>query len=451
MKKTKKLLLLLTVFSLLVAFLPACNRSPLDPDEPVTLTMWHNYGGDMQQAMDLLIDEFNSTVGKEQGIIINVTAISSSSELNESLSLIVNGDPGAPDMPDIFTGYPKVGVQFMEKGMLCNLDEYFSEEELDAYIDAFVEEGRLADGGLYVFPIAKSTEILYLNQTLFDRFAAATGADSSKLATFEGLAELAVSYYEWTDDLTPDIENDGKQFFASDAWFNVAGVGMSQLGTEFLEGEELSLGNDTYTSIFNTLYTPTVEGGFAIYDGYSSDLSKTGDLVCSSGSSAGILFYGDTITHADGTVEEVEYNILPYPTFAGGEKVALQRGGGLMVAKSDEKKEYAAAVFIKWLTAADQNMDFISKTGYLPVTKLAFEEKIPVHLETLEDARIKKMLTAVLSMYEEYDFFFAPSFSGFDALSSKYEKDFKTLLTREREKYLSGEEYSPENAIKELQ
>ena len=451
MKKTKKLLLLLTVFSLLVAFLPACNRSPLDPDEPVTLTMWHNYGGDMQQAMDLLIDEFNSTVGKEQGIIINVTAISSSSELNESLSLIVNGDPGAPDMPDIFTGYPKVGVQFMEKGMLCNLDEYFSEEELDAYIDAFVEEGRLADGGLYVFPIAKSTEILYLNQTLFDRFAAATGADSSKLATFEGLAELAVSYYEWTDNLTPDVEGDGKQFFASDAWFNVAGVGMSQLGTEFLEGEELSLGNDTYTSIFNTLYTPTVEGGFAIYDGYSSDLSKTGDLVCSSGSSAGILFYGDTITHADGTVEEVEYNILPYPTFAGGEKVALQRGGGLMVAKSDEKKEYAATVFIKWLTAADQNMDFISKTGYLPVTKLAFEEKIPVHLETLEDARIKKMLTAVLSMYKEYDFFFAPSFSGFDALSSKYEKDFKTLLTREREKYLSGEEYSPENAIKELQ
>ncbi|MBE5931764.1 MAG: extracellular solute-binding protein [Lachnospiraceae bacterium] len=451
MKKTKKLLLLLTVFSILVVSLTACNRSPLDPDEPVTLTMWHNYGGDMQQAMDLLIDEFNSTVGKEQGIIINVTAISSSSELNESLALIVNGDPGAPDMPDIFTGYPKVGVQFMEKGMLCNLDNYFSEEELDEYIDAFVEEGRLADGGLYVFPIAKSTEILYLNQTLFDRFAAATGADSSKLATFEGLAELAVSYYDWTDGLTPDIENDGKQFFASDAWFNVIGVGMTQLGTDFLDGEVLSLNNDTYTSIFNSLYTPSVKGGFAIYDGYSSDLSKTGDLVCSTGSSAGILFYGDTITHADGTVENVEYSILPYPTFAGGEKVALQRGGGLMVAKNEEAKEYAAAVFLKWLTAADQNMEFISKTGYLPVTKLAFEEKIPVHLETLEDARIKKMLTAVLSMYEEYDFFFAPSFSGFDALSSKFEKDFKALLTEEREKYLEGKEYSAESAIKVLQ
>ena len=70
MKKTKKLLLLLTVFSILVVSLTACNRSPLDPDEPVTLTMWHNYGGDMQQAMDLLIDEFNSTVGRSRASLL---------------------------------------------------------------------------------------------------------------------------------------------------------------------------------------------------------------------------------------------------------------------------------------------------------------------------------------------------------------------------------------------
>lgn len=55
--------------------------------------MWHNYGGDMQKTMDYLIDQFNSTVGKEQGIVINVTAISSSAELNESLAMIAGEDP----------------------------------------------------------------------------------------------------------------------------------------------------------------------------------------------------------------------------------------------------------------------------------------------------------------------------------------------------------------------
>ena len=275
--------LLLAAVLLLSLCLTGCNRnnSPLDPKNPVVLNMWHNYGGDMQTTMDYLIDQFNVTVGKEKGIVIDVTTISSSSELNKSLAMIVGGDPGAPDMPDIFTGYPKIAVQFQEKGMLANLDTYFTKEELSAYVDAFVAEGRLADGGLYVFPIAKSTEILYLNQTLFDEFAAATGANAKDLSSFEGLARLSKQYYDWTDSLTPDIEGDGKAFFTADDWFNVAEVGAEQLGGSlFDKNGALSLDNDTYTHIFNTLYAPAVEGGFAVYDGYSSDLSKTGDIVC---------------------------------------------------------------------------------------------------------------------------------------------------------------------------
>ncbi len=452
MKKLLTLMLALTMTFGCVSLLGGCtNGSPLDPKDPVTLTMWHNYGGEMQSTMDYLIDQFNGTVGKDEGIVINVEAISSSSELNKSLAMIANGDPGAPEMPDIFTGYPKVAMQFYEKGLLANLDNYFTEEELSAYVDAFVEEGRLEDGGLYVFPIAKSTEVLYLNQTLFDKFAAATGATADKLATFEGLAELSVQYYAWTDAQTPDVEGDGKQFYAADSWFNVAEVGMVQLGGSIFADESLSPAGDIFERIFDTAYTPAVEGGFAIYDGYSSDLSKTGDIVCSTGSSAGILFYGDTITYADGTVEQVEYSILPYPVFEGGTKTAIQRGGGLMVTRSDEKKEYAAAVFLKWLTSAEQNMRFVDETGYLPVTKKAFEEDMEGHLETIEDIRVKKMLSSVLDMYESYTFFTAPTYADFDTDSDAFEKEFKRILAAEREKLLRGESASRDNALRDLQ
>ena len=440
----KKAIALLLTLVFLLGCLSGCGTtSPLNPKEPVTLTMWHNYGGDMQQAMDYLIDQFNSTVGKEQGIVIDVTAISSSSELNKSLTMIVNGDPGAPDMPDIFTGYPKLAIQFWEKGLLTDLDNYFTEDELSAYVEAFVEEGRLSDGGLYVFPIAKSTEVLYVNQTLFDRFADATGASADMLSTFEGIAELSGMYYEWSG---------GKQFYAADSWFNFAEVGMAQLGDSIFEGEALSLDGDNFDHIFETVYTPAVEGGIAIYDGYSSDLSKTGDLVCSTGSSAGILFYGDTITYADGTVESVEYSILPYPVFENGTKAALQRGGGLMVAKSDEKKEYAASVFIKWLTASEQNMNFVANTGYLPVTKQAFEQNLSAHMDTVEDPRIKKMLTSVLAMYEDYTFFTAPTYASFDSDSDAFEERFKEVLTEHRGRYLEGIDKIPSasEVLKEL-
>lgn len=138
---------------------------------------------------------------------------------------------------------------------------------------------------------------------------------------------------------------------------------------------------------------------------------------------------------------------MPYPVFENGEKRALQRGGGLMVAKTDEKKEYAAAEFIKWLTAPEQNMKFIAETGYLPVTKQAFETDLQTHLETVKDARIKKMLTAVVDMYGSYQFFTAPNFSDFDAVSSKYKKDWYYLLTENREAYKKGNAVSAENAL----
>jgi len=418
----KKLFCLILCLVSLPAMLAGCGESsPTDKNNPVTLTMWHNYGGDMQAAVDDLIDEFNSTLGKEQGILIDVTAISSSSELNKSLEMIVNDDPGASDMPDIFTGYPKMGILFQQKGMLADLDAYFTAEELSLYVDEFVAEGRLGDGGLYVFPIAKSTEVLYLNRTLFDRFAAETGADINELSSAEGIAKLAREYYEWSG---------GKQFYAADSWFNFAEVGTAQLGGSLFDGEALDLQSEEYMRVYDTLAVPCAEGGFAIYNGYSSDLAKTGDIVCSTGSSAGILFYGDTITHPNGTVESVEYDILPYPVFDGGEKLALQRGGGLMVAKSDEAREYAASVFLKWFSAAEQNMRFIARTGYLPVTKEAFESSVPATLETLEDARILKMLRAVLDMYESYAFFTAPTYADFDAQSDEYEASFKGAFAR---------------------
>ncbi len=436
----KKLLTLMLCLVMLGSILAGCQKSPLDPKTPVTLNMWHNYGGDMQEMMDTLIDQFNSTAGKEKGIVINVTAISSSSELNKSLDMIVNDDPGAPDMPDIFTGYPKVAIQFQEKGMLCDLNTYFTEDELNTYVEAFVQEGKLSDGGLYVFPIAKSTEVLYVNQTLFDAFSAATGAKVEDLATFEGIAKLSKQYYGWC----------GKQFYAADSWFNFAEVGMAQKGGSIFDGEALSLEGDQFKYIFDTVYTPAVEGGIAVYDGYSSDLSKTGDIVCSTGSSAGILFYGDTITYKDGTVENVEYSILPYPVFENGSKTALQRGGGLMVAKTDEKKEYAACEFIKWLTAAEQNMRFVDETGYLPVTKQAFEKDMEAHLATVENAQVKKMLTSVMDMYDDYTFFTAPTYSSFDADSSSFEEKLYTVLSTDRDAFLDGETVASADALAKL-
>lgn len=121
-----------------------------------------------------------------------------------------------------------------------------------------------------------------------------------------------------------------------------------------------------------------------------------------------------------------------------------------MVSKTNEKKEYAASVFIKWLTSPEQNIRFISKTGYLPVTKQAFEQDMNTHIENIEDTQIRKMLTTVLSMYESYDLFTAPNFNNFDSVSNNYENNFKSLMAKQRDEYLAGSEVTVKNALVEI-
>ncbi len=424
---------------LLAILLSACSQtSRLNPKKPITITLWHNFGGQMQTMMDEQIEEFNATVGKEKGIIISVTSISSSAALQEKLTMIAAGDPGAPEMPNITTCYPATAAVLADKGLIVPMDEHFTTEELMKYLPRFLDEGKLPDGKLYVLPFAKSTEVLFLNQTLFQRFSAASGISIEQLSSFEGIAAAAMEYYQWTDEQTPNIPNDGKSFYTADSFFNLSQVGMEQMGVPLFSGEKLMLNTPEFALIWETLFEPAVKGGYAVYDGYSSDLSKTGDILCSTGSTAGILFYGDEITYPDNTKEKVEYIVLPYPTFEGGEKIAIQRGSGLVVAKSTPEKEAAATLFLKWFTSPEQNMRFVSSTGYLPVTDQAFTNYMEHEISENSNPNIRNLLRTATIIHQEYDFYIPPVFDSFNTVSRNFESRFHAIADQRREQYLDN-------------
>jgi len=430
----KKHICLFLVLLLLILNLTGCAEKRASSDQPVTLTLWHNYGAQMKNTMDNLVDEFNETVGTENGIIISVTSISSSAVLHEKLMMAANGDPGAPSLPDITTGYPKTAVNLAAKGMLADLDQFVSPSELDAYIPQFIEEGRLSDDKLYIFPTAKSTEVLFVNETLFARFAQDKGYQLNDLSTVEGLLEAAEDYYYWTDQQTPTIPDDGKTFFTVDSLHNFTLVGCEQLGSSYYKDGRPDMSTAEFKQVWNALYIPALQGYSAIFAGYGSDLAKTGDIVCSLGSTAGILFFSPMVTYADNSSEEVQYAILPYPIFEGGRKVAVQRGGGMFVTKSTKEKEQAASIFLKWFTQPEQNLRFITSTGYLPVTKAAFDKVIEQEITDQLGPNIKKLLLTATEMQQNYDFYIPPTFEGVDELQSNFEKQFKELALADKEK-----------------
>lgn len=371
----RRICLICLTAALLFTLAGCGSSSPLDPKNPVSLTVWHYYNGSQQVAFDALVEEFNETAGREKGIFVQSYSQGSVSDLEAAVRDAISGKVGAEAMPDIFSSYADTAYEVEQAGALANLSDYLSQEELEKYVDSYIEEGRIAaDGTLRIFPTAKSTEIMMLNKTDWDLFAAATGASLEDLQTIEGVVATAQAYYEWTDSLTPDVPEDGRAFYGRDALANYFIIGMQQLGVEIFQVENgemtLHVPREELRRLWENYYVPMVKGYFGAYGSFRSDDVKTGDILAYTGSTSSAMYFPDQV-ELDGGSHAITYLVLPAPVFSGGRNYAVQQGAGMVVSKSDRQHEYAAVEFLKWFTQADNNLRFGCVSGYLPVLKEA--------------------------------------------------------------------------------
>ncbi len=348
----------------------------LDPNNPVSLTVWHYYNGAQQAAFDELLSEFNETVGKDEGIYIEGYSLGSVSDLETAITDAVEGKVGSKALPDLFSTYADTAYAVEHQGKLVDLTRYFSAEELSEYVDAYVQEGYFDDdGALYLFPVAKSTEIMMLNKTDWEPFAAATGASLDDLSTTEGITAVAKAYYEWTDSLTPDVDGDGKAFYGRDSMSNYFIIGMKQMGTDLFDVENgtvtIRAKKDQIRRLWDNYYVPYVNGYFASAGKFRSDDVKTGEILAYTGSSSSSMYFPDQVECADGTSKVIDYIVLPAPIMEGGDKVQVQQGASMAVTSSDPEHEYAACEFLRWFTAKENNLRFVCDASYFPVRKEA--------------------------------------------------------------------------------
>ncbi|RKI66349.1 extracellular solute-binding protein [bacterium 1xD42-67] len=408
--------------AVLIFTLAGCgSKSPLDPKDPVSLTVWHYYNGSQQMAFDALVEEFNDTVGREKGIYVQSYSQGSVGDLETAVRDAINGKVGADAMPDIFSSYADTAYEVEQAGALADLSSYLSQEELGRYVDSYIEEGRIAaDGTLRIFPTAKSTEIMMLNKTDWEPFAAATGTTLEDLRTIEGVVEAAQDYYEWTDGLTPDVPEDGKALYGRDSMANYFIIGMKQLGVEIFQVENgeltLNVPKEELRRLWENYYVPMVKGWFGAYGKFRSDDVKTGDILIYTGSTTSAMYFPDQVERDDGS-SPIEYALMvAAPIFEGGESCAVQQGAGMVVSKSDERHEYAAVEFLKWFTQAENNLRFGSVSGYLPVLKGAnSQEKLDqvIQAQGLTVApKTRDCLVSVFSEMEDLTFYTNKSFEN---------------------------------------
>lgn len=422
----RKIVSIILSFAIIVVSLTGClNKTKPDVNHPVTLTMWHVYGSQTKSPMNEMVNEFNDTVGKEHGITINVVSVTSSSAIDKAITASANGEPGAEDLPDLFTAYPRVAEIVGEEKLLA-WNAYFSEEELKGFRDEFISEGYFGEN-LLMLPVAKSSEALFLNQTLFDRFCLEENIVLDKLATFDGLFEVANRYYDWSE---------GQNFTQINDFYNYAYVGMKAYDGELVVDGKLNLENETFEKVWYPLSKAAIYGGICLDDGYAASRWKTVEIISNIGSTADILYQPEMVFYPNNTSEKITSTTLPYPVFLGDNKIAIHRGGGLFAIKnSDEKKNYGAYIFAKWLTEKENNLKFVTNAGYFPVTDEAFDELFS-NTDIAENEKYRDLYDTMNGMMDDYELYSLPRYENASDVQNSFEQNVKIVLKSAHNQYL---------------
>ncbi|KGK85074.1 sugar ABC transporter substrate-binding protein [Desulfosporosinus sp. HMP52] len=428
--------LILFVIAAMLLLLPGCNlieddKEPLDPSKPVTVIVWHYYNGHIKDKFDALVADFNETVGVKRGIVVDAQSLGDVEQLANAVYDAANKNIGSQRLPDIFMAYPDNAYRIQMVTELANLEELFSKEELERYRAEFLKEGRFGkEQHLKILPIAKSSEILYVNKTFWDEFSQETGADIQKLKTWEGLIEISELYREHT----------GKAFLGIDSSANYMLLSGMQLGREIYSFEDdsvrLNFTEDVARTIWDYYYIPYIKGYFEKSGRFSSDDAKTGTVLAYTGSTAGSGYFPAEVTVQQDEVYTIEPMTLPYPYFGKGKPYAFQQGAGMCVTKSDKAHEFAAGVFLKWFTEPSQNIEFAVSTGYFPVMNESLDGKLLLEEQNKigqSNSAIPKMIDSTLQMFKTHTLYFNKPFKGSYEMRLLLESNLSNKITRDLE------------------
>lgn len=407
------------------------------PAKVTDIMVWTYYNGDQLESFTSLVDQFNETVGAQKGIKVSTESQGSVNDLETSVMDSAEGKVGAAAMPNIFSAYADTAYALDQMGMVVDLAPYLTEEEKAQFVEGYLSEGDFGeDDSIKIFPVAKSTELLFLNDTDWQAFADAADVRYEDLATMEGLTAAAEKYYNWTDAQTA-APDDGKALFGRDAMANYMLLGAQQLGDTIFAVKDgrmtVNFERDVARRLWDNYYVPFVRGWFAATGRFRSDDIKTGNVLAYVGSSSSATFFPTRVTNDANESHEISLKTLPAPQFEGGEAVAVQQGAGMVVTAAKEEEVEASVEFLKWFVRAENNIAFSVGSGYLPVTRKANDmQEILASGLTLDD-NMQQTLAVAVDTVNGNRLYTPHAFAGSNSARKVLEYGLSDLAAADRE------------------
>ncbi|MDD9269782.1 ABC transporter substrate-binding protein [Paenibacillus sp. GCM10023248] len=341
----------------------AASTAPAKTSEPVKVIWWHSMSGELGQAVDKLVADFNASQSK-----VKVEAVFQGT-YDESLNKM-KASMDTKSGPSLIQVY-EIGSRFMiDSKAITPVQKFVDSDKFDlSQLEENILNYYKFDDKLYSMPFNTSNPILYYNKDMFK----AAGLDPEKPpTTYEEVAQAAQA-----------LSKDGKAggSFAIYGWF------MEQFfagqGAEFLNNGNGRTSPATEALVNNDAGVKTLTWWKQMVDnksmqnlGRKTDDTKkafaAGQIAMTLDSTASLR---GIVTSAEGKFQ-VGTSILPRPADAKDGGVVVGGASLYILNNKSEAEQQGAWEFIKFLTNPQTQAWWHVNTGYFPITKIAYDEQL---------------------------------------------------------------------------
>ena len=435
------LLLVVVMLTGILSSLTSCNmfggnKSDFEmPDggydgSAVTIKFYHTMGAALTSILTDAITEFNK-------LYPNITIEHQSYGNYDALLSQISTEVTVGNQPNLAYCYPDHVATYNEAGAVQTLDAFinstiveeradgttetigYTQEQIDDFIKAYYEEGMaFGDGKMYSIALAKSTEVLYYNKTVFDKhgLSVPTTWDEMK-AVCEQLKEL------YPTDIPLGYDSEANWFITMCEQYNSPYT--SATGENFLFNNKT---NRDFVNMFREWHqarlvtTQEISGGYtsALFTGEvksddtTSEAAKGTRCYMCIGSTGGSTYQQPN--DKDG-VYDFEVGIAPIPQVDKDNAKVISQGPSLCVFKKANAQEVIASwLFAKFLTTNVEYQARVSESnGYVPVMKSVQQD--PTYKKFLEGATTNptKYITAYavsVAIAQAENCYTSPAFNG---------------------------------------
>lgn len=332
------------------------------------VVFWHNRGGSAGEALEQICAEYNEGAGAEAGV--KITPIYQSDSVSALKTVVQAKDTDSmPDMIQIFAG----DVEYMStvdavvpiQDMIANDDSYDA-DILESLINTYTYNGTL-----YSMPFHASTMGFFWNKTAFEEAGLDPDTPPTTIAEMAEMAEKllkvddsgAVTQYAITLGLNNAyinhwIAGQGEYSFIGN---NEAGRTGRMTEVTFDKDGTMKALLTEWKKVLDTGAVQPVESGNQAREEFCAGLSA---MLCSSNS-------------ALATVENMskemgfEFGVAALPKVNASDSGSVCPGGSsvYILGKGDDAKIQGAWDFIKYWIQPEQQYEFCSVTGTIPVNE----------------------------------------------------------------------------------